>query len=389
MAVCGEQAGADVSVRPDPDGAPAIAAAGERPIRLAVVLPGLHRVNRGAEVALESVSAQLARLDDFQVTLFGSGGSRPGDLYSFCRVRNLPRERFRRWPRLPFLRSDTVYEELTSLWDLRRAYRHRDFDVTLTCSFPYTNIFLRRGRRDGWPRHVFVTQNGDWPCFRRNREYRMFGCDLLVCTNPEYLAAHREQYRCALAPNGVDVSRFDPARARRREGAGRLRVLMVSALIESKRVREAIEAVSRCPNLELCVAGNGPLACEIDQLGSARMGDRFRRVSVEPSRMPDLYASSDVVLHMSLSEPFGNVFVESMAMGVPVVAHDCPNHRWILGGFGALVDTTDPESVRAAIDRVSSAACDRADARRRVCAEFSWEAVGARYATAIRELVDS
>ena len=38
--------------------------------------------------------------------------------------------------------------------------------------------------------------------------------------------------------------------------------------------------------------------------------------------MPGLYRSAEVLLHMSVDEPFGNIYVEALASGLPVVTHD-------------------------------------------------------------------
>ena len=40
------------------------------------------------------------------------------------------------------------------------AYKPRDFDLTVTCGYPYTSWLLRRGWRSHRPRHVYITQNG-------------------------------------------------------------------------------------------------------------------------------------------------------------------------------------------------------------------------------------
>jgi len=181
-------------------------------MRVLFALPGLHRVARGAEIAFESVAAELARRDDCVVTLIGSGDPRPDRPYRFLRAWCRPRERFERWPRLPVFRSHYVYEELTFLPGLWSALDPGAFDLTVTCSYPFVNWALRAARRGRRPLHVFVTQNGDWPAHANHREYRFFSCDGLVCTNPEYLERNQARWRSTLIPNGVDVARFAAAR---------------------------------------------------------------------------------------------------------------------------------------------------------------------------------
>ena len=122
---------------------------------------------------------------------------------------------------------------------------------------------LRRPSSHGHrPQHVFVTENGDWPAYANQSEYRFFSCDGLVCTNPDFYERNRVRWRSKLIPNGVDCSRFSPGPGER--GAfglpkDRLVVLMVSALIPSKFIDVGIEAVSQIPDAHLVVAGTGPL----------------------------------------------------------------------------------------------------------------------------------
>ena len=78
-------------------------------MRIAFVLPGFHRVRRGAEIALESIANELAQLKGVEVTLFGSGKPRIDDFYEFVHVGCIPREYFEKWPHIkPVLRNERV-----------------------------------------------------------------------------------------------------------------------------------------------------------------------------------------------------------------------------------------------------------------------------------------
>ena len=67
---------------------------------------------------------------------------------------------------MPVLRNQFAYEEMTFVPALLRQYRPAEYDVTLTCSYPFTNWILRRPVwRGSRPPHVFVTENGDWPAY--------------------------------------------------------------------------------------------------------------------------------------------------------------------------------------------------------------------------------
>lgn len=358
-------------------------------MRILFALSGLHRLDRGAEIAFTSVASGLA-LRDHAVTLIGSGPQRPGVPYRYLQAPVLPRERFERFPKLPAFRNETSWEELSFVPGFLKAYRPDDFDVTLTCSYPFLNWALRTRRRGGRrPAHLFVTQNGDWPARAGNSEYRFFGCDGLICINPDYLEANQHRCRAALIPNGVDRGRFTPGPATR--AAFGLPetvpiVLMVSALIASKNVGTGIEAVSRFPDAHLVVAGDGPLREEIRAKAQALMPGRYHNLTVKPEQMPDLYRSADLFLHLSRDESFGNVFVEAMACGRPIVAWDLPRTRWITGDTCRLARDQDLNDLSDAIASGLKESGDSGALVRRA-ERFSWSNIATEYETFLGELL--
>jgi len=117
---------------------------------------------------------------------------------------------------------------------------------------------------------------------------------------------------------------------------------MVSALIPTKRVEIGIEAVSHISDAHLVVAGDGPLRQSIDAQAARMLPGRFTRLTVAPELMPILYQSADVFLHLAKEESFGNIFLEAVACGLPVVAHDSSRLRWIVGEDEYLLDTGLP-----------------------------------------------
>ena len=360
-------------------------------LRILFALPGLHRVDRGAEIALMSVAGELARTGD-EVTLIGAGQPREGTPYRFIHAGAVPRARFERMPGLPALRNDTAYEEASFVPGLLRHYDPRAYDVTVACSFPFVHWALRRPAPGGRPAHVFVTQNGDWPVRDNRSEYRFFACDGLVCINPDYYEAGRQRWPAALIPNGVDVTRFTPGPGdRARFGLpadGRPLVLMVSAMIESKRVADGIRAVAELPDVLLVCAGDGPGRDAIDALAASLLPGRFTRLTTTAAEMPLLYRSCDAFMHLSLDESFGNVFVEALACGLPVVAHDNARTRWIVGDDQYLSDTTSRAALSAQIARALAAGGAGAQLCQARAQQFAWSAIAARYRSFFHEVID-
>ncbi len=361
-------------------------------MRILFALPGLHRVSRGAEVAFISIARALAGLGE-EVSLIGSGQSVPDAPYKFIHAPSVHRERLEWLPSIPGLRNDCAYEELTFVPGLLRKYQPHEFDVTLTCGYPYTNWVLRARRQRGVrPAHVFVTQNGDHPATTTTREYRFFGCEGLVCTNPDYFDRCHESWRSTLIPNGVDVQRFRDANAAKSAlglPASEKIVLMVSALVPTKRVALGIEAISQIENCHLVVAGDGPERTTIDELASQLMPGRFSRLTVPSEKMPSLYKSAEVFMHLSKEESFGNVFLEAMAAGLPVVAPDTERIRWIVGDDNFLFHGDEAAAVANATKSAFQALETREFVQSNRVTQFSWDRIGEMYKDFLGEVVES
>lgn len=348
-------------------------------MKVLFALPGFHRYERGAEVALLSVADALS-IAGTEVTVMGSGPARRETSYEYVEVPSVRRERFEGLPAIPPLRSETAWEDATFAFSLMRAYRPELYDAVVTCSFPFTHWALRRPAKRS-PRQIFVTQNGDWPAFSNDGEFRTFRCDGLVCTNPDYYERNKRAWDCALIPNGIDLKKFSPGASERERLGLPLNqpiVLMVSAMIESKRVLDGIRAVAELDDAILVVAGDGPLRDDAEALARQLLPDRFLRVSLSAGDMPSLYRSADVFLHMSLLESFGNVFLEAWACGLPIVAHDSERLRWILGkGAPYLCDTQDLQATAANLRNalMSSKASERPVG----IEDYCWSKIAQRY----------
>jgi len=130
-----------------------------------------------------------------------------------------------------------------------------------------------------------------------------------------------------------------PPMQTRRPLAGRpLQLLYVGRIVRSKGVRDAIRALAQLGDigqLRFDVVGWGedlePCRREVQELGLrdtvAFMG-RLPRKEIDP-----LYARADVFLFPSFREPSGNVVLEAMSYGLPLIVAD-------RGGPGFVVDDT-------------------------------------------------
>jgi glycosyltransferase involved in cell wall biosynthesis len=361
----------------------------QKQIRIAMLLPGLGRVNRGAEAAFIALGRALVRQKNFDVTMIGSGTDYPNEL-NFIVVPCTPRERFERWPKAPIFRSEYCYEEFSFITQLmlQRDVHLKHYDAVIHCTFPFTNWYVNRLRRFG-VQSVFVTQNGDWMCKAHSMEYRTFRCDGLVCTNPSYFQGHSTQYPSALIPNGVDPERFlvkesDPSTVRDpRVPSGGKVIFLASALIASKRVDVALRAAARQPETFMVIAGDGPERAALIQLASTILPHRHLFLgSIRPTEMPKWYRQADLFMHLSMDEPFGLVYLEAAASGLPILAHRTPVTEWILGDTALLIDSNNPDQLDMAMtslfDESTSQRFGRL-AQQRVLKDWTWDRQAMQY----------
>ncbi|MFN8162894.1 MAG: glycosyltransferase [Solirubrobacterales bacterium] len=135
------------------------------------------------------------------------------------------------------------------------------------------------------------------------------------------LALGTDAARLGRWERGVDVSRFDPAKADRQAFPGELKVLYAGRLTREKGVDLLAESFLRAhrsdPRLHLLLAGGGPEEGEL----RARLGERATFLGwLEGEDLARAYASADIFLFASATDTYGQVILEAGASGLPVVA---------------------------------------------------------------------
>lgn len=120
---------------------------------------------------------------------------------------------------------------------------------------------------------------------------------------------------------GVDVERFDPAKADRDAFPGEIKVLYAGRLTREKGAHLLAESFLRAhasdSRLHLLVAGGGPEEGEL----RARLGDRATFLGwLEDEELPRAYASADAFLFASSTDTYGQVILEAAASGLAIVA---------------------------------------------------------------------
>jgi glycosyltransferase involved in cell wall biosynthesis len=131
--------------------------------------------------------------------------------------------------------------------------------------------------------------------------------------------------RLELWSRGVDSTLFTPERrstamrARLGAAAGELLLVSVGRLAREKKLERLAQAISRVGGVHVAVIGDGPERDHLERQVFAGLPVTF----VGPlygAELAAAYASADAFVFPSDTDTFGNVVLEAMACGLPVVA---------------------------------------------------------------------
>ena len=168
-----------------------------------------------------------------------------------------------------------------------------------------------------------------------------------------------------VVPNGVDVSKFTEDVSAQAEslkkdlnkGSEDVFLVTTSRLVKKNAVRDVIVSLERLPkNVKFLVVGDGPLRLELEK-GAKKSGVLERVIFVgeiaHNNILPYLKAS-DIFVRPSLSEGFGNSFVEAMAVGLPVIATPVGGIVDFIenGQTGLLCKVNNPESIAEQVTKL-------------------------------------
>jgi glycosyltransferase involved in cell wall biosynthesis len=179
--------------------------------------------------------------------------------------------------------------------------------------------------------------------------------------------------------NGVDLKKFKPLGELYEVNLKKPIILAVGAFTDQKRLEFAIAAVAKLKDVSLLlVGGGGNLKDQLEVHGKKLLGDRFQLLSVPFDEMPKVYRTADVfTLPSESSESFGNVLIEAMATGLPVVATNDSIREEIVGEAGILVDPKNVDKYAEALQKALNT--NWGEKPRKQAEKFSWDKIAEKY----------
>jgi glycosyltransferase involved in cell wall biosynthesis len=190
-------------------------------------------------------------------------------------------------------------------------------------------------------------------------------------------------------PYGVDLERFHPSRViKRNNKVGPLRLLFVGRINQRKGMKYLLEALRLLgPHaVHLTVCGR-----VVDDLHYLRpFGKQVEvRPSVSERELTEAYQSADLFVFPSVAEGFGQVLLEALACGLPILSttHTAAPDLIGQGIEGFVVEPRRPDllahRIAWAIDHRSELA-DMGELARKRAEFFTWERFRLKVADAVR-----
>jgi glycosyltransferase involved in cell wall biosynthesis len=208
--------------------------------------------------------------------------------------------------------------------------------------------------------------------------------------------------RIRVVPPGRDVARPRGGPAPDLRHGRRAAFLSVANWLPRKGVLELLEAFARLPadGGTLHLAGDESAEPDYEARVRSRLGERdlagrvVRHGAISREDVADLYAAADVFVLPAAREPYGTVWGEAMAFGLPVVGWRAGNLPYLADDRreGLLVERGDVAALSDALMRLAVDGDLRTElgeaAKRRALGRPDWEASAALFFAAIREAVE-
>jgi len=352
-----------------------------RPLRIFFSCSGVGIIDRGIETFFREAFDGLRGTDGLDITLHKGAGQQKWDEHVLWNVR-------RTGPAARFLgtvirRNSYIAEQISSFPSMVRAIRKHRPDLVFYSDSNLGFQLFRWRKQIGVPfRLLFSNGAPCHPPFNRT--------DYVHQVTPfcyeEAIVAGESPDRHRIVPYGINVPEGPPDRSentrrelRRKLGLPEDRPIILSVgwiSAKQKRMDYLVNEIARLRGhgstglrevSHPIVGGqrsvvSGPFVPYLVMLGAMdqespsiialageKLGENFTARSVPHCEIADYYRAADLFVLASLQEGFGRVFLEALIHGLPVIAHDHPIMRFVLGDEAVFGDLSESQQLAALI----------------------------------------
>lgn len=169
-------------------------------------------------------------------------------------------------------------------------------------------------------------------------------------------------------------------------------LIAAGRLVVQKDYPTLLKAMKEANDVRLIILGEGPERENIQkQISELGLQDYVDLAGFRKNHFA-LMAAADAFVLSSAWEGFGNVIIEALSVGTPVVATNCPGGPAEIlegGKYGALVCVNDPEALAAAIGKTLSGEHPAKDILIKRASEYSVQTIAGMYEAYFETLFSS
>jgi glycosyltransferase involved in cell wall biosynthesis len=334
---------------------------------------GVGIIDRGIETFFREAFDGLRGSEGLDITLYKGAGEEKSDEHVLW---NVPRTgRAARFLGAALRRNSYVAEQLSTFPSMLRAiWKHRP-DIVFYSDANLGFQLFRWRKQIGTPFRLLFSNGG--PChppFDRTDYVHQ----VVPFYYEEAIAGGEPPQRQRMVPYGINVPDGPPDRSEntRRELRRKLSlpedrpIILSVGWISAKQkrmdyvVREVADPISGIRDRESAIKSRAlpylVMLGEMDEesapiiaLAREALGEgNFTACTVPHDAIADYYRAADLFVLASLREAFGRVFLEALIHGLPVIAHDHPVMRFVLGEQAIFNDLSKPRALAPLIAKV-------------------------------------
>jgi glycosyltransferase involved in cell wall biosynthesis len=304
-------------------------------MKVALLCSGLGNIHRGHEVFAQDLFTLLK--DEVDITLLKGGGE---PLAREWVIEHVPRNAMSldgmhlpvapKWQAAAQEVERMRVEGETFAYASLKPLLEGGFDVIHCLEQEVCNVIYAYRHLFRKPPKILWSNGGALPA--RNQPQ----CDF-VQEHTEGNLANSNRSKAFVIPHGVDLQTFHRGvdtdfRSRHGIPSDAFVVISVGTICYwHKRMDYVIREVATVPDAWLVIVGQESSdSPAIKSLGRELMGERIVITTMSHDELPKAYAAADVFTLGSLFETFGIVYIEAMAMGLPVICTNHPNQKSIV-----------------------------------------------------------